>query len=330
MKKLLIYLFLSIFLMVIAGPVNAEEYNLSVALSLPLDSEQGRGVQEFKRLLEKRTDGKIKLTLFPNEQLGKEVDVVTSMQMGTVDMGVYGTTIYEQAAPEYNIWSAYYIFNNVDELMYVLNGKIGEEMNEAVIKNKGIRILGYGLRGPRNLTTNFPVEKPQDVEGLNIRVPLQAIYISSWKELGARPQSISYGELYTSLKQGLVDAQENPLANIYASKIYEVNRYINLTQHQRAFYTYTISEKAFKKLPDNLRRIVIQTGKDVTKFHTNLQMKNEKKLRKKLENEGVTFIKVDRKAFKEALRNVPNKFSSRWAPNLYKRIQEQIKEFNDK
>ncbi|QTL96848.1 DctP family TRAP transporter solute-binding subunit [Iocasia frigidifontis] len=328
MKRFFVIALLMVMVFGMVSISAAKDYQMIVALSEPLDSEQGEGAKEFKRLIEERTDGQIEVKLFPNEQLGKEVDAITAMQMGTVDMGIFGTTIFKQAAPKYNIWSAYYIFNSPEELMYVLNGSIGEEMNQAMIKNKDIRIIGYGLRGPRNLTTNYPVRKPSDVKGLDIRVPLQPIYVESWKALGAQPQTIAYSELYTAIKQGVVDAQENPLANIEASALYEVNDYVNVTEHQRAFYTYAVSQKFFNKLTPKLQGIITKTGKDVTEFHTKLQQSNEAKLRKQLEEKGMEFIEVDQAAFKEALSHIPDRFANKWVPGLYQRIQEKVEEFH--
>ncbi|MTI59180.1 MAG: TRAP transporter substrate-binding protein [Firmicutes bacterium] len=327
MKKFFLIVLTMIMVFGLTAISAGKNYQMIVSLVDPLDSEQGIAAQEFKRLIEERTDGQIEVKLFPNEQLGKEVDVITAMQMGTIDMGIFGTSIYEQAAPKYNIWSAYYIFNSPEEVMYVLNGVIGEEMNQAMIENKDIRIIGYGLRGPRNLTTNKPVKKPSDIKGLDIRVPLQPIYVESWKALGAQPQAIAYGELYTAIKQGIVDAQENPLANIFASSLYEVNDYVNVTEHQRAFYTYALSQKFFNQLTPELQDIVLRTGKDITKFHAELQQNNEAKTRKELEERGMQFIEVDQDAFKKALSHIPDKFADQWVPNLYQRIQDEVAEF---
>lgn len=329
MKKLLVF---ALIIGVVFGFTSislAQDFEMTVALSEPMDSEMGVASEEFKRLIEERTDGQITVKLYPNEQLGKEVDAISGMQMGTIDMGVFGTTIYKQAAPKYNIWSAYYLFESTEELLYVLNSEIAEEMNQAMIENKDIRIIGYGLRGPRMLTTNYPVEEPADVDGLDIRVPLQDLYVESWKALGAQPTTIAYSELYSALRQGLVDAQENPLANIYASSLYEVQDYVNVTEHQRAFYTYAVSNKFYNRLPENLQEIVIQTGKDVTEFHKNMQQENHSELKQQLKDEGMEFVEVDQSAFKEELSHIPEMFADAWAPNLYQRIQEKVEEFHE-
>jgi tripartite ATP-independent transporter DctP family solute receptor len=328
MKKFMVWM-LSLVLLSFAGTAFAA-MQMSVAYSGSPGAEEDLAAIQFKKWVEERSKGQIEVKLFGSEQLGKEVDVVSGLQMGSVDMSIMGTTIHEQAAPRYNIWSAYYIFGSSDEVAYVLNGPIGEKVNAELLKNKGIRMIGYGLRGPRNLTTNRPIKSPADVKGLKIRIPLQPIYVESWKELGATPSAIAYGELYMALKQGVVDSEENPLSYIYTPAFYEVQKYVNVTEHQRAFFTYVISEKFFQRLSPDLQKMILQTGKDITVFHNDLQAKMEGQWKQKLMDKGMTFIASDQAAFKERLKNIPNKFASQWAPGLYEEIQKEIKEFHAK
>jgi TRAP-type transport system periplasmic protein len=328
MKKFMV-LMLSLVLLSFAGTGFAA-MQMSVAYSGSPGAEEDLAAIQLKKWVEERSKGQIEVKLFGSEQLGKEVDVVSGLQMGSVDVSIMGTTIHEQAAPKYNIWSAYYIFGSSDEVAYVLNGQIGQKVNAELLKNKGIRMIGYGLRGPRDLTSNRPIKSPADVKGLKIRIPLQPIYVESWKELGATPSAIAYGELYMALKQGVVDSEENPLSYIYTPAFYEVQKYVNVTEHQRAFFTYVVSEKFFQRLSPDLQKMLLQTGKDITVFHNDLQAKMEGQWKQKLIDKGMTFVASDQAAFKERLKNIPNKFASQWAPGLYEEIQKEIKEFHAK
>jgi tripartite ATP-independent transporter DctP family solute receptor len=328
MKKFMVSM-LSLVLLSFAGTGFAA-MQMSVAYSGSPGAEEDLAAIQFKKWVEERSKGQIEVKLFGSEQLGKEVDIVSGLQMGSVDMSIMGTTIHEQAAPKYNIWSAYYIFGSSDEVAYVLNGPIGEKVNAELLKNKGIRMIGYGLRGPRDLTSNRPIKSPADVKGLKIRIPLQPIYVESWKELGATPSAIAYGELYMALKQGVVDSEENPLSYIYTPAFYEVQKYVNVTEHQRAFFTYVVSEKFFQRLSPDLQKMLLQTGKDITVFHNDLQAKMEGQWKQKLIDKGMTFVASDQAAFRERLKNIPNKFASQWVPGLYEEIQKEIREFHAK
>lgn len=306
------------------GSKAEQTFQMSISYGGAEGSEEDTTAKELKKRIEEKTKGRIGIKLYGYEQLGKEVDIVNQLELGTVDMAIMGTTVHEQGAPRFNIWSAYYIFQNGGEIMSVLNGPIGKRMEETMLKNKGIRIIGYGLRGPRYLTTNRPIKSAADVRGLKIRIPLQPIYVESWKALGAFPQAIAYGELYTALKQGIVDSQENPLAYIYAPHFYEVQKYVNLTGHQRAFFTYVVSEKFYQRLTPDLQKLLVEEGKSITKFHNELQESGEADFRKKLEEKGMIFVEVDQKSFMDVLKDIPKKFSDKWEPNLYEDILAEL------
>ena len=325
MKKL-IFLVLFLVMVVPAGTLCAKDIQMSVAYSGAPGAEEDLAAKQFEKWIKERTKGQIDVKLFGSEQLGKEVDVVSGLQLGSVDMSIMGTTIHEQAAPKYNIWSAYYIFGSSDEVAHILNGPIGQKVNAEMLKNKGIRMIGYGLRGPRDLTSNRPIKEPGDAKGLKIRIPLQPIYVDSWKELGAQPVAIAYGELYMALKQGVVDSQENPLSYIYTPAFYEVQKYVNVTEHQRAFFSYVVSEKFFQSLTPELQKVIVQTGKDITVYHNNLQNEMESQWKQKLIDKGMVFVASDQAAFKKRLMDIPNKYASQWAPGLYQEIQKEIKE----
>ena len=307
-----------------AGGSADKTYEMSISYGGASGGEDDISAKEFKKRIEEKSNGRIEVKLYGNEQLGKEVDIVNMLELGNVDMAIMGTTVHQQAAPEYNIWSAYYIFKNSDEVMHVLNGSIGDRVEKAMLDNKGIRIIGYGLRGPRHLTSLRPIRKASEVQGLKIRIPLQPIYVESWKALGAQPQAIAYGELYMALRQGIVEAQENPLAYIYAPHFDEVQDYVNQTAHQRAFFTYVVSEKFFQKLPADLQDLVIAEGEGITQFHNDLQAAGEMDYKKKLQEKGMEFIEVDVNSFQQALKDIPNQFADSWVPGLYDDIKAEI------
>ncbi|MCL1817816.1 MAG: TRAP transporter substrate-binding protein [Spirochaetaceae bacterium] len=301
-----------------------QSFEMSVSYGGADGAEEDITAKEFKKRVEEKSKGQLQVKLYGYEQLGKEVDIVNQLQLGTVDMAIMGTTVHEQGAPTYNIWSAYYIFRDGKEIMTILNGPIGKRMEKAMLDNKSIRIIGYGLRGPRYLTSNRPVRNASEVKGLKIRIPLQPIYVESWKALGAFPEAIAYGELYTALKQGIVDSQENPLSYIHAPHFDEVQKYANETLHQRAFFTYVLSEKFYQRLPGDLQQLLVAEGKSITDFHNALQEKNEAVLRKELQDRGMTFVEVDRKTFEDALKDIPPKFADKWEPRLYEDILAEL------
>jgi len=325
MKKAMITLAMSVLAIAIGSSgAMAKNYEMGISHLGQVGDVLDQGAKKWGELIEKNSNGKIKVKYYPAEQMGKEADVVTAMQMGSVEASILGTTLYKQAAPEYNIWSAYYLFTDSKQAMALQNTKVGEECRAAVLKNKNIRIVGYGMRGPRQVTSNRPIRTPADCQGLKIRVPLQPIYVASWKKLGAIPTPIAFSEVYTSLKMGVVDAQENPLMLIDSAHFDEVQKYVDLTAHQYSFYTYSVSEAWFQTLPKDLQKVVVEAGREAGEYHSQLQEEIENSLRTKLEKKGMKFIEVDRKAFQNTLKDIPKEFESTWVPGLYERIQAEI------
>ncbi len=325
MKKAMITLAMLALTITTGAPAAmAKNYEMGISHLGQVGDVLDSGAKKWGELIEKKSGGKIKVKYYPAEQMGKEADIVTAMQMGSVEASILGPTIYKQAAPEYNIWSAYYLFSDSKQAMALQDTKVGEKCRAAVLKNKSIRIVGYGMRGPRHITSNRPIRTPADCKKLKIRVPLQPIYVASWKKMGAVPTPISFGEVYTSLKMGVVDAQENPLMLIDSAHFDEVQKYVNLTAHQYSFYTYSVSEAWFKTLPQDLRKVVVDAGKEAGEYHTHLQENIENSLRVKLEKKGMQFIEADRKAFQDFLKDIPKQFESTWVPGLYENIQTEI------
>lgn len=325
MKKLfLTAVMLSLASMLAVPAAMAKNFQMGIAHLGKAGDVLDRGAKKWGELIEQKTNGKIKVKYYPAEQMGKEADIVTSMQMGSVEGSILGPTLYKQAAPEYNIWSAYYLFSDSKQAMALQNTKVGEACRAAVLKNKNIRIVGYGMRGPRHITSNRPIRTPADCKGLKIRVPLQPIYVASWKKMGAIPTPIPFGEVYTSLKMGVVAAQENPLMLIESAHFDEVQKYVNLTGHQYAFFTYSVSGIWLDTLPEDLQKAVVEAGKEAGEYHSRVQEQIEESLKAELEKRGMTFVEVDRKLFMETLKDIPNQFESTWVPGLYESIQEEL------
>ena len=324
MKKLFGILAISVLAVSLTGiSATAKTFVMGIAHLGQVGSVTDLGAKKWGELLEKKSKGKVKAKFYPAEQMGKEADIVTSMQMGSVEASLMGTTLYKQAAPEYNIWSAYYLFSDSKEAMALQNTKVGGKVPPGGSEEQGHPHCGLRHARPPLYNLQPAIKQPKDCEGLKIRVPLQPIYVASWKKLGAIPTPIPFGEVYTSLKMGVVEAQENPLQLIDSAHFDEVQKFVNLTAHQYSFYTYAVSEAWLSGLPKDLQKIVIETGKEAGEYHTKLQNKMEADLKAKLQKKGMKFINSDRAAFAAALKDIPKQFESKWVPGLYEEILKE-------
>jgi tripartite ATP-independent transporter DctP family solute receptor len=151
------------------------------------------------------------------------------------------------------------MFNSNAEVYKAVDSEIGDELNERFVEEAGIRILGYWMNLPRQTTNNVrPVVKAADFNGLKLRVPETKAVMETIRALGGNPTPMPFGELYTALSQGTIDGQENPPSVIYASKLYEVQKYLSLTGHVYTPTVVMIAEDFYQGLPEDLRKIILE------------------------------------------------------------------------
>jgi tripartite ATP-independent transporter DctP family solute receptor len=253
----------------------------------------------FDSLLNARTNGRVRVSVYPSEQLGKEVELIRSIKAEIADMTITAGTL-QNWSPIAAFTDMPFLLRTSDHLQAMVNGEIGKYLEETILEETGLRVLCYFQRGPRYLTSNRPIRHPDDLNGMIIRVPNVPSYVVAWQALGAKPTPMAFTEVFTSLQQGTVEAQENPMAMISSAKFSEVQDYLNLTAHVISWIYVVIGEKQFQDLPPDLQTIFLKSAKDMQKYEHQLFLRKEKLLQKELQEAGMEFIKVDQKAFQKA------------------------------
>jgi TRAP-type C4-dicarboxylate transport system substrate-binding protein len=189
-----------------------------------------------------------------------------------------------------------------------------------MLQRKGIRHIAWGSSGPRHLTSNKPINSPADLKGVKIRVPEVETYVAAWKMLGATVTPMAVTEMFMGLKQGTIDAQENPLELIYTFSLNEVQKYVNLTAHIYSDWEITVSERWFKSLSPDLQKVVYEGLVEMGKAESRYQAADEAELERKLKEKGMTFNPVDVSKFREALKDLPDQFKTKWKPGFYEEV----------
>ena len=184
-------------------------------------------------------------------------------------------------------------------------------------------LIGIQKRGPRRLTSSFPVRTPADLAGLKLRVPEIPRWVAVWGGLGALPTPVAFAEVYNALQTGVVDAQENPVQLIYSGRFFEVNRYVMLTDHVHTKYHWTINNDFLNSLPQDLRTLVLESATEATAWGDAQVDANEQRLMTELRGRGVTFVEVNNQLFINAAR--PHVEQLSWDP----RAREIIMRFFD-
>ncbi|KZB64820.1 C4-dicarboxylate ABC transporter [Thalassospira lucentensis] len=257
---------------------------------------------KFGEELSTLTDGRIDVQVFPNETLGKEIDLINGMQLGSVDMTITGESL-QNWAPMAALLAVPYAYQTLEDMDAVASGEIGDKIEQQIVEKARIRPIAYFARGPRNLTSNREIKSPDDLNGLKLRVPNVPLFVDVWKSLGAQPTPMAFSEVFTSLQAGTIDAQENPLALIDSASFNEVQKFVNKTEHVRSWIYLTISEITWGKLSDADKEAVMEAAKRAQAYERDLFSADEERLTKELQAKGMTFVEVDTQAFAQKAKD---------------------------
>jgi len=282
------------------------------------------GALKFKEEVEAKSNGKIKITIFPNSTLGGDRDMAEGMQMGTVDFSLIAGVL-GNFEPSIQLLELPYLFNSQEQFKKVVNGDIGKEISDRVLKSSGIRILSFWDRGAREVTSNKPINTLADIKGLKIRLPEIKAMVDTWKAMGASPTTMAWNEVYTGLQQNVIEAQENPIPFIYSGKIYEVQKYLALTNHKYEYVTLSMSDKSWSKLSVENQKIITDATKVATDFENKLVKDKSAELLETMKKQGVTVTTPNVEEFATAAKKAHATFAKTIDSALYQKILDTIK-----
>jgi len=260
-----------------------------------------KGALKFGEELKTRTNGRIVVEVYPNDSLGREMDLINGMQLGTVEMTITGESL-QNWAPKAALLAVPYGYSSLEHMDSVANGEIGEQIKAEIIERAQVRPIAYFARGPRNLTSNRPITSPDELKRIRMRVPNVPLFMNVWSALGAQPTPMAFSEVFTSLQNGTIEAQENPISLIQSASFNEVQSYVNETEHVRSWIYLTIAEQVWKKLSKEDQGHVLEAARVAQAFEREQFLKDEGAIRADLEAKGMKFVKVDQAAFAQKSR----------------------------
>ncbi|CAH1662433.1 Tripartite ATP-independent transporter DctP family solute receptor [Hyphomicrobiales bacterium] len=297
----------------LVGAAAAQDYKLRFATSVANTEEASyKEMQALAARVKERSKGKLELQLFPAEQLGaqKKVNEMISSGANIMNMTDYGQL--GQFVPDAGVLAGPYIFGSLGEAEKLFASPVFGEVS-GKLEQKGIKvIMANGLFGARHMLSEKPIRKPDDLKGLTVRVPPSPIMVETFKDFGARPTEIPWGEVYNALQSNVVNAAEAPFGAIWGSKLQEVRKVVSKTNHQLMFTAWVTSTSFFNKLPPELQTILIEEGKVSARNLTKATLEQDDQFAKMLEKAGVTLVTdIDVAAFQKASAGVYEKL-----PNL--------------
>jgi len=291
-------------------PLAAQAQAMKLTLGHGAAPENPRHVAslKFAEVVKAKTGGRIEVQVAPSAQLGDDAAMVTALRTGALDMSANSQGAVSAAVPEYAAFGMPFLFSSAGAAFKLLDGPLGKELADRSAE-KGLVLLGTWDNGIRQMTNSKrPITKVEDLKGLKLRVPPDATLVDIVKALGAEAQQIRFAELYVALQQGVVDGQENPLVNIHASKLYEVQKHLALTNHQFQMTPLLISKRTWDKLSDADKKAVQEAAAEATALQRKLSQEADDKLLAELKSKGVQVTTPDKAAFEKATAEVDDKW----------------------
>lgn len=276
---------------------------LRLGSAQPAEGPYTAVVKEFAEIVKEKTNGNLIIQVYPAQQLGSDRELIEMTQSGALDVCEVSTANFMNFDKALGIVDLPYLFPTPEIAYKVLfNGEVGRELLDTLdsANLKGIVFLEGGFK---QMTTNFPVSKPEDFKGKKIRVQPNQIQMAAYSSLGATPTPINYSELYTALQEGVVDGQDNPMGGIYDSKLYEVQKYLTLSDHSLLTMIIAFNKGVFDSLPSDYQQVVYEAGKKaMVSLRDILQQKEMNEWLPVMEKAGMKVTKLtpeQRKAFKD-------------------------------
>lgn len=279
-----------------------ESYVLKFGMVAGNQSNEYKAVQKLAEDVKEKSNGRLRIEIFPESQLGDDRAMLEQLEGGALDFTLAETGRFGIWVPRAEILGASYIFDSFDHLEKVIyETDFGKKLHEELINKHNWRVLGTGYNGTRQTSSNRAINSIEDMKGLKIRVPNHQPLLEYAEFVGATPTPMAFTEVYLALQTNAVDAQENPLSTIKAVKFYEVQDYLALTNHTINDVNYIVSELTWEKLPEDLQDILKEATVGAATYHTELFVNEEAELIQYFEEQGVTVTKPDLAPFKEAV-----------------------------
>ncbi|OAP36532.1 ABC transporter substrate-binding protein [Sinorhizobium glycinis] len=285
------------------------------------------GQRKFAEIVKEKSGGKIDVKVFPAGMLGGDLQSVTSLQGGLLQMSVMNAGLMASLAPDFAILDLPFLFESTKEADAVMDGEVGKTFAKE-LDEKNLVVLAYWELGFRNLTNSRrPVEKVDDIEGLKIRVVQSPIYLEMFQALGANAVPMPFPEVYTALETGTVDGQENPAPSILTAKLNEVQKYITLTRHTYNPMVLLFSKPLWEKLDQEEKDLLQAAASEAAAFQRQLSRDADQKAVDALAASGMTVTKLPPEEiarFREKTKPVAEKFAGAANPDLVKALNDTI------
>jgi C4-dicarboxylate-binding protein DctP len=303
-----------------AAPPIVIKFSHVVAQNTP----KGQAADYFKKLAEQRTKGRVKVEVYPNSQLYKDKEEMEALQLGAVQMLAPSLAKFAPlGVREFEVFDLPFIFDNYQDLHKVTQGPVGAKLLKK-LEPKGILGLAYWDNGFKVMSANKPLRHIEDFRGQKMRIQSSKVLDSQMRSVGAIPQVLAFSEVYQALQTGVVNGTENPPSNLYTQKMYEVQKYVTLSDHGYLGYAVIVNKKFWEGLPKDIRTILEGCMKDATKFANDVAKKDNDEalaaVRKSGRSQLITLTPQERASWKKAMDKAHKENINRIGADIVKEV----------
>lgn len=298
-------------IMLAAVPALAKPIVLKFTHVVAVDTPKGQAAEQFKKLVEERSGGKIVVEIYPNSSLFDDKDVMEPLMTNAIQMAAPAFSKFTKFAPQLQLFDLPFLFNDPAHLHKVTMGPVGQKVLGYVGK-KGLVGLAFWDNGFKELSANKPLLMPEDSSGLKFRIMSSKVLEAQMKAVGANPQVLPFSEVYSALQQRVVDACENPLSNFFTQKFYEVQSDLTMSNHGYLGYLVVTNKIFWKKLTDDQRALITKAMQEATVYGNDLAKKMDEDYLAKIKASGKTKVHEltaeQRKAWKDKMLEIYPEF----------------------
>jgi tripartite ATP-independent transporter DctP family solute receptor len=323
LASLIFFMFLMAGIFVIpVHPVVAQKVELSLANEAPPFFVYTIVSERFKKMVEDKVGSKVSIKIYHTGQLGGEKDTIEGEKIGTVDMAIVQSSLLALWEPQMVYIDIPFLYRDIDHAIKVMNGPIGQSINKKM-ENHGIMVLACMNLGFRDVyNRKKAIFKPSDIAGMKYRCIQNPLYIDLVNSWGAKATPMNFGEVYTALQQGVIDAAGLEPYSYDIMKHYEVAPIFSVTNHMYQSFVLTMSKKKFDSLPKDVQPVILDTAKALIPEAVQITKDIDYKIIGKLVRENkVRFNTADIEAFRKASKAVSDKYSQKVGMDVIEKIR---------
>ena len=276
--------------------------------------------EKWAELFSECTDGEHDVNVAPSATMGDDVEMLTSATAGVIHVTANSQGAMSQIVPEIGLLGLPFLFEDLPSAWEVLDGEVGNMLDERA-QEAGLKVLGFWDNGIRHVShVSKHVATPPELDGMKIRTPPDQMTVDIFEALGAAPAPLAFSELPTALQSGVFDGQENPLTNIYSSKIHEITPYITLTGHKYESTPVVAGLSWWSGLDESVQECAMRATSEAGELQRRLSLEGDESLRPTMEAEGVKFAEADVAAYQEATSSVYDEYAEKY-PELVETLR---------